>query len=111
MTSREFFPSGPAVSRTLAYNSRGAPLTQSRKCLINEGAVALLKQLTGKGRGEVVWEIARIADSLYEVASEDHWDRVCSRFISSHDAKCRARATYGPPQIYRNAMSRERVDV
>ena len=39
------------MNRTFAYSSRGAFLTQSRKCLISEGAVARWKRLGRRETG------------------------------------------------------------
>lgn len=50
-TTSESLSAGPAVSSTLAYSSRGAPLTQSRKCRMSDPAVARWKRLEGRARG------------------------------------------------------------
>ena len=94
-TIRESLPAGPAVRRMLAYNSRGAPLTQSRKCLIREGAVALLNRLEVYGK---CWKIRNInVDQLNQISGEYDRNREGLGFISCGNPESSSSASESPP--------------
>ena len=99
MTIRESWSAGPAVKRTLAYNSRGTPLIQSRKCFIRDGAVARWKRLpeveSGCGDVESVRE-----DVLDQVSGEHDGNRIRLDFVARDDPERRTCSSDSPPQLY-----------